>query len=121
LDLTQALSQISPYIDKLDQLDSVQLREVHDLVSRITTLQKQQVCKDDYLKFVKAAWPAFIEGYHHSLMARAFEKVAKGDLKRLIINMPPRHTKSEFASYLLPSWFLGQYPHKKVILGAVSP
>jgi predicted phage terminase large subunit-like protein len=48
-------------------------------------------------------------------MARAFEKVAKGDLKRLIINMPPRHTKSEFASYLLPSWFLGQYPEKKVI------
>jgi predicted phage terminase large subunit-like protein len=29
--------------------------------------------------------------------------------------MPPRHTKSEFASYLLPAWFLGKYPHKKVI------
>jgi hypothetical protein len=27
--------------------------------------------------------------------------------------MPPRHTKSEFASYLLPAWFLGKYPHKK--------
>jgi predicted phage terminase large subunit-like protein len=48
-------------------------------------------------------------------MARAFEKVASGKLKRLIINMPPRHTKSEFASYLLPAWFLGKYPHKKVI------
>ena len=36
-------------------------------------------------------------------------------LKRLIINMPPRHTKSEFASYLLPAWFLGKYPDKKVI------
>jgi predicted phage terminase large subunit-like protein len=29
--------------------------------------------------------------------------------------MPPRHTKSEFASYLLPAWFLGKFPHKKVI------
>ena len=29
--------------------------------------------------------------------------------------MPPRHTKSEFASYLLPAWFLGKYPNKKVI------
>ena len=29
--------------------------------------------------------------------------------------MPPRHTKSEFASYLFPAWFLGQYPDKKVI------
>jgi len=40
---------------------------------------------------------------------------ARGECKRLIINMPPRHTKSEFASYLLPAWFLGKFPHKKVI------
>ena len=45
----------------------------------------------------------------------AFERVARGELKRLIINMPPRHTKSEFASYLLPAWFLGKYPEKKII------
>jgi hypothetical protein len=48
-------------------------------------------------------------------MAEAFERVANGTCKRLIINMPPRHTKSEFASYLLPAWFLGKFPHKKVI------
>jgi predicted phage terminase large subunit-like protein len=33
----------------------------------------------------------------------------------LIINMPPRHTKSEFASYMLPAWFLGKFPNKKII------
>jgi len=60
-------------------------------------------------------WPTFIYGAHHRRMARAFEKVAHGSIKRLIINMPPRHTKSEFASYLLPAWFLGKYPNKKVI------
>jgi hypothetical protein len=48
-------------------------------------------------------------------MAKAFERVANGECKRLIINMPPRHTKSEFASYLLPAWFLGKYPSKKII------
>jgi predicted phage terminase large subunit-like protein len=60
-------------------------------------------------------WPAFIEGEHHKIMADAFERVANGELKRLIINMPPRHTKSEFASYLFPAWFLGKYPEKKII------
>jgi len=60
-------------------------------------------------------WPGFIGGKHHKVMADAFEQVAKGELKRLIINMPPRHTKSEFASYLFPAWFLGMYPEKKVI------
>ena len=48
-------------------------------------------------------------------MADAFERVASGELKRLIINIPPRHTKSEFASFLLPAWFLGKYPDKKII------
>ena len=60
-------------------------------------------------------WVAFIHGKHHEIMAEAFERVANGELKRLIINMPPRHTKSEFASYLLPAWFLGKYPNKKII------
>ena len=48
-------------------------------------------------------------------MARKFEEIAEGKIKRLIINMPPRHTKSEFASFLLPAWFLGKYPQKKII------
>ena len=64
------------------------------------------------MKFIKNQWSAFIEGPHHKIMADAFERVARGELKRLIINMPPRHTKSEFASYLLPAWFLGKYPEK---------
>ena len=69
----------------------------------------------DFLEFVKRVWPTFIYGAHHKRMARAFEKVVNGEIKRLIINMPPRHTKSEFASYLLPAWFLGKFPEKKVI------
>ena len=69
----------------------------------------------DFLKFVHSMWPGFINGRHHKVMARKFEDIASGKIKRLIINMPPRHTKSEFASYMLPAWFLGKYPDKKVI------
>jgi predicted phage terminase large subunit-like protein len=68
-----------------------------------------------FLSFVKAMWPGFIHGRHHAVMASKFEEIAAGKLKRLIINMPPRHTKSEFASYLLPAWFLGRFPGKKII------
>lgn len=72
-------------------------------------------CKESYIYFASHMWPGFISGKHHQIMANAFERVAKGELKRLIINMPPRHTKSEFASYLLPAWFLGKFPEKKII------
>jgi hypothetical protein len=84
-------------------------------LDKLEELKTQKICQERFLKFVEAAWPTFIAGRHHAKMAAAFERVAKGELKRLIINMPPRHTKSEFASYLLPAWFLGKFPHKKVI------
>ena len=75
----------------------------------------QNRAKTDFLSFVKCMWPDFIEGSHHSIVAEKFNKLATGELKRLIINMPPRHTKSEFASFLLPAWMVGRNPKLKII------
>jgi len=75
----------------------------------------QNKAKEDFLSFVKCVWPDFIEGAHHRHVAEKFNKIANGEIKRLIVNMPPRHTKSEFASYLLPSWMVGRNPKLKII------
>ena len=56
-----------------------------------------------------------IQGRHHEIIAEKLERVAKGELKRLIINMAPRHTKSEFASFLFPAWMMGRSPNMKII------
>jgi hypothetical protein len=77
--------------------------------------QRQSVVREDFLSFVKYMWPAFIEGSHHKIVAEKFNKLREGKIKRLIINMPPRHTKSEFASYLLPAWMIGNQPDLKII------
>ncbi len=77
--------------------------------------KKDQAIRDDFLSFVKYMWPEFIEGEHHKIMAEKFNRVANGDLKRLIINMAPRHTKSEFASNFLPAWMIGNDPKLKII------
>ena len=111
-------------------LDSVSLKDIPAILpllspseqekllaelDKLGELKKRKLSQTRFLKFVEEVWPSFISGRHHTKMADAFERVAAGKCKRLIINMPPRHTKSEFASYLLPAWFLGKYPHKKVI------
>ena len=75
----------------------------------------QNKAKGDFLSFVKCVWPDFIEGAHHRHVAEKFNKLATGEIKRLIINMPPRHTKSEFASFLLPAWMVGRNPKLKII------
>ena len=77
--------------------------------------KKDQAVRDDFLTFVKYMWPDFIEGEHHKIMADKFNRVASGDIKRLIINMAPRHTKSEFASNFLPAWMIGKQPNLKII------
>ena len=75
----------------------------------------QNKAKQDFLSFVKCVWPDFVEGSHHRHIAEKFNQLASGEINRLIINMPPRHTKSEFASYLLPAWMVGREPRLKII------
>jgi predicted phage terminase large subunit-like protein len=99
----------------LDKMSDAQLRAMLEHVGGTVEARKKENCQDNFMDFVHKVWPHFIDGDHHVKMAAAFERVAKGECKRLIVNMPPRHTKSEFASYLLPAWFLGKFPEKKII------
>ena len=103
--------EVAHYIAIVDGLPPVEQAKIRQLLE----YDRVERCRESYLTFVTNMWPGFISGKHHAIMSDAFERVANGSLKRLIINMPPRHTKSEFASYLLPAWFLGRFPDKKII------
>ena len=108
--------RINPALIKnIRNLPAEEQARILDLLTQLEETEELERSREGFMPFIKKVWPAFIEGRHHKLMAEAFERVVNGDLKRLIINMPPRHTKSEFASYLLPAWFLGQAPDKKII------
>ena len=82
---------------------------------RLAQIEKHEKCQEDFLVFVKNMRPDFIGGREHKIIAEKLERVARGELKRLIINMAPRHTKSEFASFLFPAWMMGKNPKMKII------
>jgi len=103
------------FIQNLDKLPADVRREFALLANRYGEKKKQNTIQTDFLSFVKHVWPDFIEGRHHKEIAEKFNKLASGEIKRLIINMPPRHTKSEFGSYLLPAWMVGKNPKLKII------
>ena len=109
------IQELQTLLTILPNLPDAEKRKLEAQLDTYIRMSEQERARTDFMEFVQRVWPTFIGGQHHKRMARAFERVARGELKRLIINMPPRHTKSEFASYLLPAWFLGNYPHKKVI------
>ena len=106
-------------MDELMEILSQLPEEEQAMLSPLAAAYQDAILREqgqvDFMVFVQAMWPGFIHGAHHALMASKFEEIAEGKIKRLIINMPPRHTKSEFASYLLPAWYLGKFPNKKII------
>jgi predicted phage terminase large subunit-like protein len=106
------IEQIQALIDTLPVNEQEQLLT---LANEYQASLKREKAHVDFMSFVGMMWPGFIYGRHHKVMAKKFEEIAEGKIRRLIINMPPRHTKSEFASYLLPAWFLGRFPQKKII------
>ena len=82
-----------------------------------------KLCQDHFLYFVQEVWPDFIcrkekdrsKWGHHQIIAHEFTNIAADKKGRLIINMPPRHTKSEFASVYFPAWIIGKYPKMKIM------
>lgn len=98
-----------------EYLTDAELEALSKHLDKFKELHERDEYQGNFLKFVKHVWPSFIAGNHHRIFAEKLERVARGELKRLIVNMPPRHTKSEFASYLFPAWVMGQKPETKII------
>jgi len=61
----------------------------------------------------RGTWTPF---EHLILLNDALMRVAAGEVRRLIVTMPPRHGKSELISRYLPAWYLGRYPDRQVML-----
>ena len=89
-----------------------------DLLAKHDNFLTQEVGKLSFLDFVKHVYPGYKVGPHHLKLAQIFEDIAAGKKKRVIVNIAPRHGKSELISYLAPAWFLGKYPQKKIIMAS---
>ena len=94
----------------VSHLSKAEAKEFTILLEELEKREFQEKATSTFMDFVKSIWAEFINGDHHVKMAKAFDDIATGKLKRLIINMPPRHTKSQFASHLFPAYLLGKNP-----------
>jgi len=104
--------------EALPTMPDKQKRRVAELLKRYQSDVAQKMGRESFLDFVKHVYPGYKVGPHHYKLARIFEEIAAGKKKRVIVNIAPRHGKSELISYLAPAWFLGKYPQKKVIMAS---
>lgn len=73
-----------------------------------------------FIEFVKLVRPGYRWYKHCLVLAAVLQRVADGEIKRLMIFMPPRHGKSELASRLFTAYFLYLYPERFVGLSSYS-
>jgi len=77
-------------------------------------------------EFTKAAWPTiepgsdYTSGWHLDAISDHLEAVIEGEIKRLIINIPPRHSKSISTAVVLPAWTWATQPSKKFLYASYS-
>lgn len=106
-------------IDKAISLAPVNEKEqLLAMLEQLESLKNVQTRQNTFLEFIEHVYPGYKVGEHHKRLAQIFEDIANGKKKRVIVNIAPRHGKSELISYLAPAWFLGKYPHKKIIMAS---
>jgi len=102
----------------LPTMPDKQKRHTAELLKTYSEEMNRAVSKDSFLDYIRHVYPGYKVGPHHRKLAQIFEDIAAGKKKRVIVNIAPRHGKSELISYLAPSWFLGKFPQKKVIMSS---
>lgn len=93
------------------QPDQEQL--LHELMARVRA-------QSSLIAFTKFTNPTYEPAKHHHRIAAKLEAVERGEIKRLMICMPPRHGKSELASRRFPAWVLGRSPTRQVIAASYN-
>lgn len=76
--------------------------------------------KRHLLRFVTFLRKDYLVGLHHTVVCNQLDAFMRGEIKRLMIFMPPQHGKSELSSRYFPAWILGLFPNKKIVLGSYS-
>lgn len=86
----------------------------------LAELARRELARRRLLDFILFNFPAYKVNWHHKLLVEKLERVERGELKRLIVTMPPRHGKSEIVSVQFPAWLIGKDRDRNIIEASYS-
>ena len=107
-----------PKLKTPEQIQEIEVRNTEKEIKAKEAkreLAKRELARRHLLPFVQFRFPSYQTNWHHTLLADALERVENGTLKRLIVNMPPRHGKSELVSVNFPAWCMGRNRDRSIM------
>ena len=88
------------------------------LRDRLFSLSKK-VCNEDFLSFVRKMAPTLVSdwkmGRHIEVISNKLKQLESGEIKRLMVFLPPRSSKSVICSKLFPAWYMGKNPEHEIL------
>lgn len=83
-------------------------------------LLQRRKARQNLIAFTQYTMPDYMAGWYHHLISDTLLEMIHGNLRRLIISLPPRHGKSELISRRLPAYLLGINPDLSIIASSYS-
>jgi predicted phage terminase large subunit-like protein len=93
---------------------------LHPEIQAKAELARRELARRNLLDFTLYTHPAYETNWHHRLLCEYLDRFISGDIKRLLVSMPPRHGKSELVSRRLPAYILGRNPNAEVMAASYS-
>lgn len=91
-------------------------RSVLEAANELLNRKLSSLKRSSLLDFVKHMDPDYKIGSHHKRLAKILEDMAYGRKDRATVSMAPRMGKSQLTSIYFPAWFIGNFPHKKILM-----
>jgi predicted phage terminase large subunit-like protein len=101
-----------------EEMSDDELEEYLSLREQLSHEDHMELCRKDFIEFLKYMEPTVMVGGHHKIMGDKFNELNVSGNKRIIINIAPRHGKSFLTSQFLPAWYIGNNP--KAYLMSIS-
>src|SRR5689334_19244573 len=91
---------------------------MHDLDRNRADLNPEDIlaaARDSLAVYTGLSFPSFEHAKHIALICDQLEAVERGEIRRLMVMMPPRHGKTLVTSQYFPAWYLGKHPDRFII------
>src|SRR5262245_8355063 len=108
------MSNLTKHLDRYDASSLLALEKA------LGSESKRRAAATSLISFTEYTYPRYQAGSIHHQIAEQLERVARDEVDRLMILVPPRHGKSELASRRFPAWYLGRHPDKQFISASAS-
>jgi len=108
--------ELNLLLQNLHKFSPGEQNKLLEVVEELEARKKAEKSRDSLLDFAQAMMPDYKIGPHHKKLATLLEDMAHGRKDRVTVSIAPRFGKSQLTSIFFPAWFIGNWPHKKIMM-----